>query len=285
MFESCTYLLLSWALAHATAGSTLGIRVTSQQAESHGTCANGPGVCSPGSNPISPWGSRVTGRRPVTFGHTICLLRAVFAGLHGPVPCGLPLAGVGLTDSGAENSRDPPPDVQGGSRDNPSAAPVLSNLLNTLQTWKSGDIQKKGILIGAGLPPIPANLSERILKWEYVEMAGLIPYIWSLPWSTGQPAKPCRQVRDIGMWLQCFASYIAVLSTNFPRTSPVYWPIWSPSWGLVKSLKAPAGPRMIPRTGSRWQLQATGTGHSQMVHCSRSVSQPEPDLWSVVNFA
>ena len=111
-----------------------------------------------------------------------------------------------------------PPDVQGG---NPSAAPILSNLLsNTLQTWQSGDTQKKGILIGAGLPPIPANLSERILKWEYVKMADLIPYIWSLLWSTGQPAKPCRQVRDIGMWLQCSASCIAVLSTRFPKSIP-----------------------------------------------------------------
>ena len=51
-------------------------------------------------------------------------------------------------------------------------------------------------------------------------MAELVPYIWALPWSTGQPAKPCRQVRDISVWLQCFACYTAVLSTRFPENTP-----------------------------------------------------------------
>ena len=223
MFELCTYLTVLGACPR-----NRGLNSRDQSYVATGgipryLCERSRGMFTGGPTQYLPGGGRVTGRRPVTFGHTICLLRAVFAGLHGPVPRGFPLAGVGLTDSaGAENSRDPPPDVQGGSRDNPSAAPILSNLLNTLQTWQSGDIQKKGILIGAGLLPIPANLSERILKWEYVEMADLIPYIWSLPWSTGQPAKPCRQVPDIGMWLQCFASYIAVLSTKFPESVPIY---------------------------------------------------------------
>ena len=77
-----------------------------------------------------------------------------------------------------ESNQDWPADAQGAGIHNQRSSQIPNNLLsNVLQTVKLGNPQKKGILIGAGLLPIPANLANRILKWEYAEMVDLIPYI------------------------------------------------------------------------------------------------------------
>ena len=138
----------------------------------------------------------------------------IFTGLHGPVPRGQSLAGIGLTEAGEQQ------DPQNITGPQDRAPPLnLGDLLPKSVPGVSSN-KNKGVLIGAGFPPIPASLAERILKWEYIDMAELVPYIWSLPWSTGQPSKPCRQVRDIAVWMQCFACYTAVLSTRFPENTP-----------------------------------------------------------------
>ena len=36
-----------------------------------------------------------------------------------------------------------------------------------------------GVYIGESLPPVPTKLASKILRWEYVEMAEMLPEFWS----------------------------------------------------------------------------------------------------------
>ena len=202
----------------------------------------------------------------------------IFTGLHGPVPRGQSLAGIGLTEAGEQQ------DPQNITGPQDRAPPLnLGDLLPKTVPGVSSN-KNKGVLIGAGFPPIPASLAERILKWEYIEMAELVPYIWSLPWSTGQPSKPCRQVRDIAVWMQCFACYTAVLSTRFPETPRISLPTWLQFWVPPRSLRV-RGLLTTQRTGSRWQYLATETGPRPMALCSQSASQPDQGPFFVASCA
>ena len=77
--------------------------------------------------------------------------------------------------------------------------------------------------MGEGISPVPAKLTERIRRGEYVEMGELLPEFWS-----GQKdevlreAKPrrTRKVADISTWLQSFVSYVEVRGAAAPELIP-----------------------------------------------------------------
>ena len=36
-----------------------------------------------------------------------------------------------------------------------------------------------GVYVGESLPPVPTKLASKILRWEYIEMAEMLPEFWS----------------------------------------------------------------------------------------------------------
>lgn len=117
--------------------------------------------------------------------------------------------------------------VLDGSSSSTNVASTLCNLLPIagIASQSSGT----GIYIGEGLPPVPPKLAEKIRKWEFVDMAELLPEFWSLPpaiKSEGQPItqpslpRRSRKVTDLASWVQCFATYVGVLAGSSPEAVP-----------------------------------------------------------------
>ena len=86
-----------------------------------------------------------------------------------------------------------------------------------------------GIYVGEGLLPVPAKLAEKITRWDFVDMAELLPEFWtsvnpretaSNAATTQNGARRKRAVTDIATWLQCFATYTSVMSTAHPQAVP-----------------------------------------------------------------
>ena len=107
-------------------------------------------------------------------------------------------------------------------------ASLLCNLLPSLGQPGQPN-QAAGIYVGEGLLPVPAKLGERITRWEFIEMSELLPEFWSLlsPKDSGTTPnlkqgvqRRKRAVTDIATWVQCFATYISVMSTPHPEAVP-----------------------------------------------------------------
>ena len=107
-----------------------------------------------------------------------------------------------------------------------AAAAAICNLL----PWAggSGDVSSStGVYIGEGLPPVPQKLAERIRRWEFIDMAELLPEFWGLTPSAKEPeGKPNpqqtagrrpRRVTDIASWIQCFAVYVGIMAGSSPE--------------------------------------------------------------------
>ena len=83
----------------------------------------------------------------------------------------------------------------------------------------------RGVYIGEGLPPVPAKLAERIVRWEYIEMSEMLPEFWTQTTLDEPDSKPAaarrrRQVTEIFTWLQCFCTYVSVLASKHPESMP-----------------------------------------------------------------
>ena len=80
--------------------------------------------------------------------------------------------------------------------------------------------------IGAGLPPIPFRLIDRIQAGEFIDMAELLPErlgfnVFNSPMSDDKDGKHSsksrkRQVTTITEWVQCFSIYAAVMAQKYP---------------------------------------------------------------------
>ena len=83
-----------------------------------------------------------------------------------------------------------------------------------------------GAYVGDGILPVPAKLVNKTRRWEFVEMGELLPEFWVGPKEAeGEPGKEKRlrqgrTVTEIFAWLQCFGTYVAVLSTHEPAVVP-----------------------------------------------------------------
>ena len=125
----------------------------------------------------------------------------------------------GLTTSQAISSMFPGP-----------STPNASLLCNLLPSMSQSEVHylAAGIYMGEGLLTVPAKLAEKITKWEFVDMAELLPEFWSLsPKDLGTNTPPrqnnprCkRAITDIATWIQCFATYVSVMSTPHPQSVP-----------------------------------------------------------------
>ena len=80
--------------------------------------------------------------------------------------------------------------------------------------------------IGAGLPPVPRKLVNRIQAGEFVDMAELLPDrmgITTAPLFTEDKddkqamKSKGRQVTNILEWVQCYSIYVAVLTVKCPN--------------------------------------------------------------------
>ena len=84
-----------------------------------------------------------------------------------------------------------------------------------------------GTYVGDGLPPVPKRMVDRIHKGEYIETGDLLPEFWVAP-REGEEAtaqrlarnRGRRRTQDICVWSQCFAIYVAVMSTKWPQRVP-----------------------------------------------------------------
>ena len=109
-----------------------------------------------------------------------------------------------------------------------SGAALMCNLLPTIGQSKDASLSA-GIYVGEGLLPVPAKLAKKITRWEFVEMAELLPEFWSTP-SPKEPSSSStmrqsasrrrRVVTDIATWIQCFATYTSMMSTTHPKAVP-----------------------------------------------------------------
>ena len=108
------------------------------------------------------------------------------------------------------------------------SASMLCNLLPNLgQGRKSA--ASVGIYVGEGFLPVPAKLGGKITRWKFVEMVELLPEFWS-PLTAKEPAadptvrqgtvRRRRTVMDIATWIQCFATYVSVMSMVHPHAVP-----------------------------------------------------------------
>ena len=108
---------------------------------------------------------------------------------------------------------NPPSFQEESTRNQPSATGTGSTLMN--YQLKDSNV----IHIGPALPPI----SEKLIKWiergNFIEMAELLPESLGHITDEDQPAVPKskrRPVSDIVEWLQCFGTYIAIVSRKQP---------------------------------------------------------------------
>lgn len=109
---------------------------------------------------------------------------------------------------------------------NLSASLAGDNVLNLLPVAASRDpLPTAGVYVGEGLPPIPPKLATKILRWDFVQMAEMLPEFWpSSKLDDDDPKRPPprrpRQVTDIFLWIQCYCSYVSVLASRFGDAVP-----------------------------------------------------------------
>ena len=134
---------------------------------------------------------------------------------HNPATGTLPAAG--LPGPSGELSAD--------AHTSPSVAAAMCNLLSV-----GGDSQSAklpGLYVGEGLPPVPVKLVEKIHKWEFVDMAEMLPEYWGTAQNSKaetsfgnmRPAAK-KKVTDIMSWVQCFAVYTSVMASKNPEAVP-----------------------------------------------------------------
>ena len=83
----------------------------------------------------------------------------------------------------------------------------------------------KSFILKEGLPPVPYKLVARILKGESIDMAEhlrdnleaqrLAPVVAQLGATAASNAKSRREVPDLMSWVQCFSTYIAVVTSHY----------------------------------------------------------------------
>ena len=94
--------------------------------------------------------------------------------------------------------------------------------------WESTAAVGKPFVLSDGLPPVPHKLAARILRGEFVDMAELLRYNLemqrrssSLPStqtaSAATPAKNRREILDVLSWVQCFGTYMAIITSKYPE--------------------------------------------------------------------
>ena len=102
----------------------------------------------------------------------------------------------------------------------PIVSPGINNGLN------------QAFILGPGRPPVPARLVAQILAYKFVEMSDLIPENLEAPTTevptfiiegrsivptTTTSSRKKNEIGDVLTWVECFNSYIAVISASRPE--------------------------------------------------------------------
>ena len=86
-------------------------------------------------------------------------------------------------------------------------------------------------ILSEGLPPVLHKLVSRIQREEYVDMAELLRdnleaqrrSQWTTSSSTGSnPSRSRREISDLLSWVQCFGTYIAIVTSKQPERLMAY---------------------------------------------------------------
>ena len=151
-----------------------------------------------------------------------------------PLPMALPVlpvisAGNGASPATAATSMVTSVASAMGSSLSTSAGSVMSLILPQVE---SGAKQPK-VWVGDGLPTVPKKLHERILNWEFIDLADLLPsgtldkmqpdlepqkFIILPGMEVARPRK--KPIESIAQWVRCFAIYTAVMATKHPESVP-----------------------------------------------------------------
>ena len=105
---------------------------------------------------------------------------------------------------------------------------AASGLVNLLPLAGSGSSPQTagGVYVGEGLPPVPRRLADKICRWEFVDMAEMLPEFWpqlrdeDADRRGATPRRKPKQVTEFTTWLQCFAAYTSVLASTHPAAIP-----------------------------------------------------------------
>ena len=133
------------------------------------------------------------------------------------------------------------PDTGAGSSPLPSSSTGVatvnaisgSNMINLLPIAAScAPLPTAGFYIGESLPPVPTKLASKILRWEYVEMAEMLPEFWSGAKLEDEDTKRPPTLAALDKWQTYLRGYTAthcmsaywrvVIKGSYP--SP--WPTW-----------------------------------------------------------
>ena len=100
-------------------------------------------------------------------------------------------------------------------------AAIMCNLLPAAGN-AGASAPSTSVYIREGLPPVPLKLAEKMHRWDYTDMSEILPEFW-VPMGNLQhecnplgqlrtPARCWRKVANIANWVQCFATYVGVLT-------------------------------------------------------------------------
>ena len=130
------------------------------------------------------------------------------------------LQGIPMTNIGTTQSDDPK--QTGGTPPDPQLN--LSNLLNQSKVTKTGTGAESGkeamggVYVGAGLSPVSYKLAQRILQWEYIDMAELLPEVQLF--GGAEDGRSGNRRTTVVDKLQCFGIYVSVLAPSYPESIP-----------------------------------------------------------------
>ena len=119
-------------------------------------------------------------------------------------------------------------------------AQTMANLLGVVASHQQ---KQSATYVGDGLPPVPAKLAARIVKWEFIQMHELLPEFWMEGEGSSKAGanrgKGKKRVKDVQVWLQCFAQYVSVLSSKYPEAVPelmayTWWQLLRPALSLTR---------------------------------------------------
>ena len=178
-----------------------------------------------------------------------------------------------------------PAQIQAGQKEGNSvlneSARTIANMLSNMApeseaTPPKAESTPRETFLGDGLPPIPAKLTERIRRGEFIDMSDLLPEFWPDQKAEEGTAKRAnrlsakKRVQDINVWLQCYAIYVGVIAAKSPEMVPELMAY------MISILRASQEYESLAWAtyDLAYRRQAAATGHKQW-------SKVNPSLYTV----
>ena len=151
---------------------------------------------------------------------------SLVTGTLGVMPAAAVVEGLGLPVMGGTqqvNPTAPPPVVS--AEVNIEDGTVSAGGATSGGSCSSAPVTSLPFILSEGLAPVPAKLVSRILKDEFVDMADLLRdnlearRRGDLPEATSsstEPKRSRREVPDLLSWVQCFGTYVAIVTSHQP---------------------------------------------------------------------